>query len=252
MNTHFTIGVLTPAIGKPELLDCLNSVATQTISVRHYIVVDGEEHREAVHALLRRTVSGAHLRVIELQENVGKGFYGHRVYASVPTLMNTDLVCYLDEDNTILPTHCESLLQTLQHTRATWVYSLRNIISTAGEWLCQDNCESLGKWNAYSPEPHYPYRHIDTSCYCVPRKIAIAAGPAWYGGWGMDRMFFEHLRTIAPSFECSGEYGVNYRLGGNVGSVQLPYFLAGNAANLKRFNSQFPWLSHKEDHSHAR
>lgn len=246
-----TIGILTPTIGKPELLDCLRSVAAQTIPVRHYVVKDGVEHFENIGHVLAQFSHTDHLRMIALEENVGKGFYGHRVYASVPALMNTDLVMYLDEDNTIAPEHCETLLNTLQRTHATWVYSLRNIVSATGEWLCRDNCESLGKWDAYAPNLAQSYRHIDTSCYCVPRRLAITVGPAWYGGWGADRVFFEHLRKVAPSFACSGEYTVNYRLGGNAGSVQLPYFLAGNAAYAQRFHSQYPWLQ-KEEHSHAR
>lgn len=247
-----TIGILTPTIGKPELLDCLRSVAAQTIPVRHYVVIDGEDYADAATARMDECLSTSHLRVITLQENVGKGFYGHRVYASVPALMNTDLVIYLDEDNTITPDHCESLLDTLNHTQAQWAYSLRNIVSATGEWLCRDNCESLGKWDAYVPVPNFnqSYRHIDTSCYCVPRTLAITVGPAWYGGWGADRVFFEHLRQVAPSFACSGLYTVNYRLGGNAGSVQLPYFLAGNAAYAQRFHATFPWL-HQEVSHHA-
>lgn len=246
-----TIGILTPTIGKPELLDCLRSVAFQTMSVKHYVVIDGYEHDESVTRILT-SLSGdvSHIRLISLEENVGKGFYGHRVYSAVPALMNVDAVIYLDEDNTIRPNHCVSLLETMQRTQSQWVYSLRNIIDAQGNWLCRDNCESLGKWEAYCPDPQQSYYHIDTSCYCVPRELAIAAGPAWYGRWGADRVFFDHLKRLAPKFECSGEYTVNYRLGGNANSVQLQYFLAGNEAAAKRFNNQFPWLK-KEDISNA-
>lgn len=251
MTTTPTIGILTPTIGKPELLDCLLSVANQTMPVKHYVVIDGHEYDDSVTRILVSLPVNkvSHIRLITLEENVGKGFYGHRVYSAVPALMNVDAVIYLDEDNTIHPNHCESLLKTMQRTQSQWVYSLRNIIDAQGNWLCRDNCESLGKWEAYCPDPRQSYYHIDTSCYCVPRALAIAAGPAWYGQWGADRVFFDHLKRLAPKFECSGEYTVNYRLGGNAGSVQPPYFLTGNSAYAQKYNNQFPWL--KEDDSHA-
>lgn len=245
-----TVGILTPTIGKSDLLQCLRSVAAQTIPVRHYVVIDGTAYRDSVHQILNQLESHDHLRLITLEENVGKGFYGHRVYASVPALMNTDIVVYLDEDNTIQSHHCESLLTTLIRTKAQWVYSLRNIMDADGHWVCRDNCESLGKWDAYSPDPTQTYQHIDTSCYGIPRNLAIVAGPAWYGQWGADRQFFAHLKRIAPQFECTCQYTVNYRLGGNAGSVQLPFFLAGNAEYAQRYHNHFPWLQ-KENHSHV-
>jgi glycosyltransferase involved in cell wall biosynthesis len=250
MMTESTIGIITPTIGGPHLAACLRSVMEQTIPVVHYLVIDGAQYHQEVMDIVESLPSQTHLRIIFLEENVGKGFYGHRVYSSVPALCNTDFIIYLDSDNTLQPHHCASLLSTLHRTQAQWAYSLRNIVDVKGTWLCCDNCESLGKWNAYSPDPAHIYQHIDTSCYCVPRSLAITVGPAWYGQWGADRVFFSHLRKIAPRFACTGEYTVNYRLGGNAGSVQLPFFLAGNAEYAQRFNQSFPWRQ-KENHSHV-
>jgi glycosyltransferase involved in cell wall biosynthesis len=244
------VGIITPTIGGSHLAACLRSVMEQTIPVVHYLVIDGAEYQQEVMDVVDSLPSRTHLRIIFLEENVGKGFYGHRVYASVPSLCNTDFIVYLDSDNTIQPHHCESLLSTLQRTHAQWAYSLRNIVDAQGNWLCRDNCESLGKWDAYCPDPNQTYQHIDTSCYCVPRGLAITVGPAWYGQWGADRVFFANLQRFAPNFACTSEYTVNYRLGGNAGSVQLPYFLAGNEAYAQRFNNTFPWLQ-KEVDSHA-
>lgn len=245
-----TVGIITPTIGGPHLEACLRSVMKQTIPVIHYLVIDGSPYHHEVMTVVESLPSRTHLRLITLEENVGKGFYGHRVYAAVPSLCNTDYIVYLDSDNTIQSHHCESLLTTLIRTKAQWVYSLRNIMDADGHWVCRDNCESLGKWDAYSPDPTQTYQHIDTSCYGIPRNLAIVAGPAWYGQWGADRVFFANLRRIAPNFACSGEYTVNYRLGGNAGSVQLPFFLAGNAEYAQRYHNHFPWLQ-KENHSHV-
>ncbi len=244
-----TLGIITPTIGASTLLACLQSVAAQTIPVVHYLVIDGEQAGDAVHRQLNRLPDTSHLRQIFLQENVGKGFYGHRVYASVPALCHTDYICYLDSDNTISPTHAESLLQRIQTTQQVvssvetshvWAYSLRSIMSEEGTVLCEDDCESLGQWPAYGP-PETPYYHIDTSCYCLPRGLAISCGPAWYGGWGQDRVFFRHLQQRSARYACTGLSTVHYRLGGNEGSVRLDYFHAGNAAMRAHYGTQFPW-----------
>jgi hypothetical protein len=129
--------------------------------------------------------------MIELEENVGKGWYGHRVYAACSFLVNADVICYLDEDNCIEPDHIEKLVRKLEEGY-DWVYYLRNIHGKEGEFLCEDNCEDLGKWPVYfNPEVH----HIDTSCFAVRRDIAVRVGHAWYGQCGADKQFFNALKN---------------------------------------------------------
>lgn len=232
-----SIGILTPTIGSPELLDCIKSVQSQTLPVKHYLVIDGKEHLDAVASIINRVEDDCvHLRKIVLEENVGKGWYGHRVFASVPCLMNVDYTLYLDEDNWILPHHVESLYRTLQDSKAQWAYSLRKIYSKEGTYLLDDHCESLGHWTSYQN-----YEHIDTSCFFLPTAIARTFGPAWYGQWGADRQFFAALRQHVPSYACSRQHTLCYRLAGNPGSVTGEFFQAGNQIMSERYPTGYPW-----------
>ena len=229
------VAVVTPSIGSDTLRTCIESVDNQTYeNLVHYIYIDGDQYSDNVY---RDIVCAPKVRTVRLEENVGKGWYGHRVYAACGFLVNADVICYLDEDNWLDPNHVETLVEKIK-AGADWAYSLRKIVDKDGEYLCEDNCESLGKWPLYFDKNQY---HIDTSSFMVKRDIAIRVGQAWYGQWGADRQFFAALKQHFPNFACTKEYTLNYRLDGNDNSVNKEFFDKGNAENEKQYPNGFPW-----------
>lgn len=229
------VAVVTPTIGSEHLSKCIESVQKQTHKdITHYIFCDGEEYVEKVkkHAGLYPNVKG-----IFLEENVGKGWYGHRVYAACSFLVNADVICYLDEDNWYEPCHVEKLVKKLE-SGYDWVYSLRKIFNKDGDYICDDNCESLGKWPVYFNDSVF---HIDTSSFAVKRDVATRIGHAWYGQWGADRQFFGALKQYFPNFDCTNSYTSCYRLDGNDNSVKEDFFIKGNKENEVKYNGDFPW-----------
>jgi glycosyltransferase involved in cell wall biosynthesis len=234
------IAVVTPTIASEHLTKCIDSVDKQTYEdIVHYIFIDGCQYEPKAREIL---VGSSKTRMIELEENVGKGWYGHRVYAACSFLVNADVICYLDEDNFFEPNHIETVVKKLQEGN-DWVYSLRNIHDKEGKFLCEDNCESLGKWPVYfNPEVH----HIDTSCFAVRRDVAVRIGHAWYGQWGADRQFFGALKTHFPKYSCTNQYTTNYRLDGNENSVNEEFFIEGNKINSEKYQGNFPWKSGQE------
>ena len=234
------VAVVTPTIASEHLAKCIDSVDKQTYEdIVHYIFIDGCQYEPKAREIL---VGSSKTRMIELEENVGKGWYGHRVYAACSFLVNADVICYLDEDNFFEPNHIETVVKKLQEGN-DWVYSLRNIHDKEGKFLCEDNCESLGKWPVYfNPEVH----HIDTSCFAVRRDVAVRIGHAWYGQWGADRQFFGALKNHFPKYSCTNQYTTNYRLDGNENSVNEEFFIEGNKINSEKYQGNFPWKSGKE------
>ena len=155
------VAVVTPTIGNPKLIDCLASVDNQTYKdIVHYIFIDGKEHQRKVHDLIQGATK---VRTVELEENIGKGWYGHRVFAACSFLVNADVIVYLDEDNWFEPCHIEKLVAKINEGN-DWVYSLRKIYDKDGNFLCEDNCESLGKWPVYFDDKVF---HIDTSSFAI-------------------------------------------------------------------------------------
>ena len=229
------VAVVTPTIASEHLAKCIDSVDKQTYeNIVHYIFIDGCQYEPKAREIL---VGSSKTRMIELEENVGKGWYGHRVYAACSFLVNADVICYLDEDNFFEPNHIETVVKKLQEGN-DWVYSLRNIHDKEGKFLCEDNCESLGKWPVYfNPEVH----HIDTSCFAIRRDIAVHIGHSWYGQWGADRQFFGALKKYFTKYDCTNQYTTNYRLDGNENSVNEKFFTEGNKINTEKYQGVFPW-----------
>jgi glycosyltransferase involved in cell wall biosynthesis len=229
------VAVVTPTIGKKELIDCLRSVEKQTYKdLTHYVFVDGYDHRKNVFDMAE---GASKTKFVVLEENVGKGWYGHRVYAACSFLVNADIIVYLDEDNWIEPCHVEKLVNKINEGN-DWVYSLRKIYDKDGNYLCDDNCESLGKWPVYFNDGVY---HIDTSSFAIRRDVAVRIGHAWYGQWGADRQFFGALKANFPKFDCTNVHTLCYRLDGNPNSVTKEFFDKGNEINQQKYNGEFPW-----------
>jgi glycosyltransferase involved in cell wall biosynthesis len=231
------VAVVTPTIASEHLAKCIESVDKQTYDdIVHYIFIDGCQYEPAAREIL---VGSSKTKMIELEENVGKGWYGHRVYAACSFLVNADVICYLDEDNFLEPCHIEKMVTKLQEGY-DWVYSLRKVVDKDGQFICEDNCESLGKWPVYFNDDLF---HIDTSCFAIRRDVAVRVGHAWYGQWGADRQFFTTLKKYFPNFESTNKHTLNYRVGGNENSVNEGFFAEGNAKNLEKYNGILPWKS---------
>jgi hypothetical protein len=231
--------VLIPTTGAPTLRRAVESVAAQTVETHCYVVCDGEQHRErTVQALAGLDVDPARLALCVLPRNVGAGgFYGHRVYAAFSHLVDEDHVLFLDQDNFLAPDHVASCVDLIAARRLQWCYTLRNVCDEAGEFVCRDDCESLGKW------PGFTNAHlIDTNSYCLRREVLLQAAHVWHGKWGQDRVFAQVMMQNFPAFDCTGRYTVQYRLGGNEGSVTREFFEQGNAKMLLRYKRGFPWV----------
>lgn len=233
------VAVVTPTIGGEHFAQCLESVQKQTYEdVRHYVFLDGKEHYDKIHPTLFEKSGRKTIKTVELEDNVGKEWYGHRVYAACSFLVNADVICYLDEDNWLDPEHVEKIVERIKDGNQ-WVYSLRKICDKEGNFICNDDCESLGKWPVYFNDSVF---HIDTSSFGVLRDVAVHIGQAWYGKWGADRQFFSAIKQHFPKFDCTNSYTLNYRLDGNPKSVTKEFFEQGNSINTDKYHGDFPWL----------
>jgi len=229
--------VITPTTGKDTLKRAITSVKYQTgVKVRHLIVVDGSKFRDRIDPDLKDL--NFNMDIIQLVTNTGgEGFYGHRIYAGFAHLVNEPYVLFLDEDNSYRPDHVESCVKLAQET--PFSFSLRNIYDKNDEFLCRDDCESLGLWPVWNGT-HY---HIDTSAYCFRRDFLMQVSPWWHNGYGGDRIFLSHCRNNGIPFKCTGKYSLNYFLDGNPNSASPDFFRLGNQKQKHRAyrDKEFPW-----------
>lgn len=227
------IQVITPTVGTKHLQQAVDSVKAQTIPTEHLIVVDGRLDNE-----FKMYENGT---CVQLQENTGhSGWNGHRIYAAFPLLSGADYILFLDEDNWFEPDHVEQLVNFVKENDLQWAYSLRNIVNQAGEFVTQDNCESLGKWNSVFPPNHY---FVDTNCYCFKRKyLARYAHNFYTNEFYADRLFFNEISKQLPEFDCNGEHTINYR----VRDGHLELHKQGNEYTFNMYKGNYPWIKNKK------
>jgi len=225
------IMVITPTTGKDTVVKAIESVNNQTIFTEHLVVIDGAK---AAQDMAEIKYDWTRTLTMMLPENVGgNGWYGHRVYAAMPLLVNADYILFLDEDNWFEPNHVETMINKIKSKDLMWSYSLRRICNEAGEYIEDDDCESLGRWPTFYD---HTVNFVDTNCYCFRREYLVSIAHAFYGQWGADRPFYKAASTKLPSFGCTGEATVNYRAPDRL----MQMFKEGNAV-MKKSYQKLPW-----------
>jgi glycosyltransferase involved in cell wall biosynthesis len=229
--------VILPTTGAPEVRTAIESVLNQTYPTKLYLVCDGDQFKGKVKTIADEYLGNPNFKVCYLPDNVGaNGFYGHRVYAAFSHLVNEEYVLFLDQDCWFDKDHVGSCVLKIKEKNLEWSYSLRKIMDKDGNYICNDDCESLGLWPAWTK-----VNHIDTNSYCVRRDVLIRMASIWHGGWGQDRVFLQAITTHFKRWDCTKKYTVNYRLAGNQGSVTKEFFDEGNKVMSEKYNGVLPW-----------
>lgn len=239
-----SVSVITPTTGDDRVMRAAESVVRQThADLHHFIVFDGADRMAAATDLARDLAKLPRTTVTMTPLATGHGRYlGHRIYGAWGFLASGDAVAYLDQDNWYEPNHIASLAAIIDDGKR-WAYALRRIFDIHGAFVCNDDCQSLGRWPMYR---HTDEHLVDTNCYMLQRDLACSIAPLWNYPSLKDRRSSDHaicmmLLKQVPEFETSGRYTVNYTAGSNPDSVTPDYFLTGNAVTAKRYPDGFPW-----------
>ena len=241
------VTVITASVGNPLLAKCIRSVENQTYeNVQHLIVADGHGAAQKVRTIFGNfdKVPKYDWNVLNMPYSIGKDRWnGHRIYAAGAFQAEGEFIIYLDDDNYLDPTHIEDCLRVIEAGN-DWAFSFRKIMDAQGNFLCHDNCESLGKWaSVMDPRDFF----IDVNCYFLPTTLAIHLGPAWYrkfrepGKPEVDRVLAHTLMNNGLKYDTTYKYSVGYTVGNTPNSVQIGFFEKGNAEMLRRFDGVLPW-----------
>ena len=240
MSENNSVCIVTPTTGSSVLKDCIESVQSlfvpEGITVKHLIVIDGQEYDEKVNEILK-TVSWS--KIIEpvylsLHDNIGgNGFVSHRTYASAPYLVNEKWITFLDQDNFVSEDHIAAFKESVIDKGCDWGFTRRNIVDPSGNFVCKDECESLGP-DVCTCLNSSDYL-VDTNCYFFNReKVAVKISPVWYGKarqpneMERDRAVCLFLKHNFKNYSGTNKFTLNYRVAGRSDSVQAEFFLRGN------------------------
>ena len=232
------ITIITPTTGASCARQALDSVKEQTYdNIQHLVVVDGTPNAKVILDDYPNTDK------IFLPYATGKDQYnGHRIYGAMTYIAKGDFLCFLDEDNWYEPNHIETLVKVIEKSNK-WAYALRKIVDQEGKYICNDDCESLGKWESVIKD-----KFIDVNCFMIPKVAALGFSPYWYRRARhpqeqpeVDRILSPFMMQNFAEFDTNGDYSVNYRVASRGDSVQAEFFLKGNEVMLKQYNGNLPW-----------
>jgi hypothetical protein len=231
MQKDGSVTVVTATVGHPHLGRALQSVCDQTYAnVRHWVVLDGPEVANDALPVCGRIWSHAHARTattLVLPERTGMdGWCSHRIYSAIPTLVSSEFVCFLDQDNWFEPEHVEELVAAARSSSDSVAYSLRSIHDPVKGFVCRDECQSLGP---LAPSFDTPGEyHIDSNCWLLPTRLAWKFSTGWLQKYQGDRRFARAIIAACPGLRCTHRYSVNYTVGSRAESPSADYFLHGN------------------------
>ncbi|MGR4869879.1 glycosyltransferase family A protein [Variovorax sp. LARHSF232] len=239
--------VITAHGGNPLLARCVESVAAQRYPrIQHLVVADGPHTWVHARDVIAAQAIGRERRIdlIQLPYSIGKDRWnGHRIYAAGSFIAEGEFLIFLDDDNALAPEHVDTCLAVCRMGNR-WSYALRNIVDREHRFICRDDCESLGRWPSVLGAEDFL---IDVNCYFLPRPLAVQVAPLWFNRFrepgvpAVDRLICHALKQIAPQFDCSYRYTVDYMAGNTAFSVRPEFFLQGNAQMLQRYGGRLPW-----------
>jgi len=232
-----SVTIITATTGSQLLKQNLQSVKNQTYkNIQHLVVIDGEHHKSKA----KRFITNQDVIVLPYATGIEQ-YNGHRIYGGCTYFAEGDYIMFLDEDNWLEENHIESLIEVSD--KHSFSCSLRNIVDSAGKFICKDDCENLGNWQSVLGD-----YFVDVNCFFLPKLLALQLSPLWYKRARhpddqpeVDRALTSALKDNNIKCNVSGKYTVNYRVGNRTDSVQAQFFITGNERMKQLYNGDYPW-----------
>lgn len=248
------VSIITPTTGSKYLSKNIESVQNQTYkNIHHLVYIDGSHNLTKVSNIVQDYLKEKQIKkfkncdFIPLPYSIGNNRWnGHRVYGSSPFLVKEDTVyiAFLDEDNYLDSNHIESMMNVIKSGK-DFSYSLRKIVDTDGNFIVNDDCESLGQWNTILGEEDYL---IDLNCFLLPKMLLLQLLPIFYrkarepNEVEIDRALTSVLRQNNLKYDCTYQYTVNYTAGNTQNSVKPEFFIKGNEIMKNLRKDDLPWI----------
>lgn len=223
--SQHTIAVITSTIGRPELERAIVSVQEQEYPCRHYVFVDGKQYWDKI-----KPLKAKYPEVIftYLPMNTGAdGWTNSHINAIAPFLVKEDIICYLDDDNWYQPNHTQAVAEAFTyHENIEVAYTLRRLMTEQGDYLCDDDWESLGFWyfnavnysidfNGLQDSMRIVFHRgclVDTNCLAMNIKTARELAHHWTLSKQNDAHVWKQCLAQNKNIMATAKRTVNYVL----------------------------------------
>jgi hypothetical protein len=247
VNNKPLITIVTATTGNISLKRTISSVLSQDYqNIQYLIFIDGDENLRKEKAFEILADYKKNIDVVLLPYATGKDNYnGHKIYGAAPFFAKGDFLCFLDEDNFFDTNHVSSNMDNILKNNLDWSYSLRKIFDVSGNFICNDDCESLGKWPTCISSDDFL---IDVNCYFLSKHVALKISSFWYNNKrNIDRIICKVLLNNFKNFNTTYKYTVNYTAESTKDSVKKEFFIKGNEKiKMKYFLTGRPWIPGEE------
>ncbi len=241
------ITIITPTIGSNYLKKLLESINYQhklneLFFINHFIVIDNSPINQIKTNTILNSVNekeGIKRHIFHIPFSSGEDNYkGHKIYSAIPQFVEDEYVIFLDDDNYLEEKHIYNFVKINNKKKYDWTYSLRNIVDSENNFICNDYCESLGFLHNvfYQKNVHL----IDTNCYFIKTSILKKIAHIWnrkaqYNNNDPDRIFGNLLMNEYPNYVCTQENTLCYRVRDDNSGVNKNLFLQGNKIMLEKY-----------------
>ena len=219
----YDAAVIIPTTLRPTLLQAVRSVFTQDWAGRIQILIGADivtgdvslidRLREECPERMAITYLDLGYSTSIAHGGTGPNPYGGNLRALLSFAANSDLICYLDDDNWWAQHHVSDLTQAIEGYE--WAYSYRWLVDGADDRvLCVDDFESVGPGRGIHNEKFGGF--VDTNCLMINRRHCMEILPNWSipfirDGSGEDRRVFDALKRTR-SVGWTTRPSVYYRL----------------------------------------
>ncbi|WP_370692246.1 glycosyltransferase [Moraxella sp. ZY210820] len=221
-------------MGRAELERAILSVQQQQYPCKHYVFVDGKQYFDKIQALEEKYPD---VIFTYLPMNTGaNGWTNSYINTIAPFLIKEDIICYLDDDNWYQPEHTQVIANAFTQYEIDVAYTLRCFMTEQGEYICDDNSESLGFYHfeEFGCEITFNNYHrriglkvhrgflVDTNCLAMTIQTARELAHYWTYSQQNDAYVWQQCLQQKKSIMATAQYTVNYVV--NIKSYLLQIF----------------------------
>ena len=221
LQQPFDAAVVIQTIGRPTLVQAVQSVFTQDCGGRIQILI-GVDKRQGDPTLIDQlraecpdhvalTILDPGYSTSQRHGGLYSNYFGGSLRTVLSYLANSRFVAYLDDDNWYAPQHLSALLAAIDGK--SWAFSQRILVDRkADEVICNDEWESRGPGRGVYDRAFGGF--VGTSGLMLDKLACHEILPTWSisrfaRGDGEDRMVFERLKGLP--YGSTEQYTVFYR-----------------------------------------
>lgn len=196
------VTVITPTVGSDSIFGLINSLQKSDIPYRHIVLWDDKRIDRFLYPSKNSKVWTPYdleseypeINCIVIKGSISQGNAPGSALRSIGLMAaNTPMVTFADDDVWFESNHLKTMIQGLKNNK--WIYCIRKIWTSEGEYLGEDRFESVGD----SMDRKTPYEMVDNNSMMFSRRMGSSAAVLYREtiDYNDDRLMYAFLKKHA-------------------------------------------------------